>query len=212
MFTGIIESLGTIRSLDRNDDGITLWIDLAGLDTSTTRVGDSIAVNGTCLTVTRQEGNEARFDVSGETLSKCLIGQWQETDRVNLERAMTLATPLGGHLVSGHVDGIGTLVQRRDDADSSWMQISTNRDIGRFIAIKGSLAVDGISLTSNKVYDEGEVTYIELTLVPHTLAMTTLSNLESGNKVHIEIDLIARYLDRMSQSDADSASHKLAAD
>lgn len=206
MFTGIIQSRGTVRAVERNSDGVRLRVDMGQIDDSDVAIGDSIAVNGVCLTVTRKENNEAQFDVSTETLSKCLVGNWQVGTRVNLEKAMTLNTPLGGHLVSGHVDGVGSLLSRRDDADSTWMKFTVPRSIGRFIAIKGSVTVDGISLTSNNVYDVGEVTHFELTLVPHTLTMTTLETARAGDEVHLEIDLIARYLERMHQSDSTSAA------
>jgi len=204
LFTGIIESRGTVRAVATHCDGLGLEVDVGGLDTAAITVGDSIAVNGACLTVVSLDGNVARFDVSGETLSKCLIGEWRCGDTVNLETALTLGKPLGGHLVSGHVDGIGQLDERVTGADSSWMRFTAPRSIGRFIAVKGSIAVEGISLTSNNVYDDADTTFFELTLVPHTLAMTTLDALKPGCKVHLEIDLIARYLDRMQESDSGS--------
>lgn len=199
MFTGIIESLGTIVSKHESAGSVVLLIELGELDASTLATGDSIAVNGACLTATRFQDNSVRFDVSPETLSKCLIGEWKIGDKVNLERALTLQKPLGGHLVSGHVDGIGQLIERRDESDSTWMQFETPRTIGRFIAVKGSITIDGISLTSNAVKDVDENTRFEISLVPHTLAMTTLSNLIEGSHVHLEIDLVARYLERMNQ-------------
>ena len=208
MFTGIIEALGHVVSMQPSVnqagaiEGLAIEIDLTTLPTEKISIGDSIAVNGTCLTVIRLEDAIARFDVSAETLSKCLIGEWKEGQKVNLERALTLQTPLGGHLVSGHVDGTGCLRQRRDNIDSSWMRFSASRAIGRFIAIKGSITIDGISLTSNNVYDEGETTIFEVTLVPHTLAMTTIGMLKQDTSVHLEIDLVARYLQRMADSDA----------
>jgi len=201
MFTGIIETLGTIVSSDHDHAGLKLSINLDGLAIDEIAIGDSIAVNGTCLTVTRLEGAVGWFDVSPETISKCLIGEWQIGDKVNLETALTLNKPLGGHLVSGHVDGTGQLVERRDGEESSWMRFSAPREIGRYIAMKGSVTVDGISLTSNAVFDEGKTTYFDLTLVPHTLAMTSLGAIQTGSRVHLEIDLMARYLDRMQESD-----------
>jgi len=201
MFTGIIESLGTIVSKHEAAGGVVLQIDLGELDASALAIGDSIAVNGACLTATRFEDNSVRFDVSPETLSKCLIGEWKIGDKVNLERALTLQKPLGGHLVSGHVDGTGRLIERRDGSDTTWMQFEAPRAIGRYIAVKGSITIDGISLTSNTVKDADENTRFEITLVPHTLAMTTLGNLIEGDHVHLEIDLVARYLERMNQAD-----------
>ncbi len=201
MFTGIIETLGTVISASVDHSGIKLTVDLTGLALGEISTGDSIAVNGTCLTLTHLDNNVGSFDVSPETISKCLIAEWKEGERVNLETALTLSTPLGGHLVTGHVDGTGNLVERKDSAESTWMRFRAPREIGRFIAMKGSITVDGISLTSNAVFDEGETTYFDLTLVPHTLAVTSLGEMKQGSRVHLEIDLMARYLDRMHQSD-----------
>lgn len=201
MFTGIIEALGCIVSKQDNAAGVVLQVDLGGLEVSGVQIGDSIAVNGACLTVTEINDTIARFDVSPETLSKCLIGVWAAGDRVNLERALTLQKSLGGHLVSGHVDGTGELIERRDATESTRMIFETTREIGRYIAIKGSISVDGISLTSNTVEDIGETTRFEVTLVPHTLSVTTLGKLCEQDRVHLEIDLVARYLERMHESD-----------
>ena len=212
MFTGIILAKGTILGIEKSratstsSMGLELWVDIAGLELTAIHIGDSIAINGTCLTVTQLDQTAARFDVSGETLSKCLIGHWQVNQQVNLETALTLQTPLGGHLVSGHVDGIGHLDKRVDSADSTWMQFSASRDIGKFIAIKGSITVDGISLTTNHVFDEGEETCFEVTLVPHTLNKTNLGTLNVDDNVHLEIDLLARYLQRMMESEAQSVA------
>ncbi|MBX2870105.1 MAG: riboflavin synthase [Acidiferrobacterales bacterium] len=201
MFTGIIEALGSITSTEPDHKGLRLQVDLSGLRVSDISIGDSIAVNGTCLTVTQLNGNTGCFDVSPETLDKCLIGQWRVGESVNLETALTLNKPLGGHLVSGHVDGTGELIERRDSEESTWMRLRTEREIGRYIAVKGSITVDGISLTSNQVFDEGETTFFDLTLVPHTLAVTSLGAMKKGTSVHLEIDLMARYIDRMQHSD-----------
>ncbi len=201
MFTGIVESVGRIAAVKTGADGIVLDVNLGGLDTQSIRPGDSVAVNGACLTVTQLHDTVARFDVSTETLDKCLMGQWQVGDRVNLEPALTLQKPLGGHLVSGHVDGTGTLDSMETGADSTWMRFAVPLELGRYIAIKGSVALNGVSLTTNRVVDDDDVTQFELTLVPHTLAMTTLADLTPGDAVHVEVDMLARYLDRMQQAD-----------
>ena len=200
MFTGIIETLGSIESLEKGDDGAVLRVDLNEIKASEINVGDSIAVNGVCLTVTRLEHDVAQFDVSPETVTKCLIDEWQVGDSVNLESALTLEKPLGGHLVSGHVDGTGLLVERHDADEATRMTFETPIKIGRFIAIKGSITVDGISLTSNTVEDSDQITRFEVTLVPHTLANTTLGSLRENSRVHLEIDLVARYLARLNES------------
>ncbi len=207
MFTGIIEALGTIISVESSaaDSGRSaiLAVDTGSLTVAETRVGDSIAVNGVCLTVTRVQSvkNIVHFDVSPETLAKCLIDQWRAGDRVNIESALTLQKPLGGHLVSGHVDGKGVLIKRLDRAQSSSMQFRSPRSIGRYIAVKGSITVDGISLTSNQVEDQQDKTLFEVTIVPHTLKCTNLGSIVEGNSVHLEIDLLARYIERIRESD-----------
>lgn len=207
MFTGIIESLGSIVAIETanqagESNALVLHVALGKLPLDNLHIGDSIAVNGACLTVTSLAKSTARFDVSAETRSQCLIGDWRVGDVVNLESALTLQTPLSGHLVSGHIDGSGNLLSRRDNTQCSWLQFETPRSIGRFIAVKGSIAIDGISLTSNRVVDSADTTRFEVALVPHTLTMTTLGRLTVGSAVHLEIDLVARYLHRIAQSDA----------
>lgn len=206
MFTGIVEALGRVDRVLPGRDGLVLWVDLGKMDCNSIKIGDSVAVNGACLTVTELERELGRFDVSSETMSKCLVEQWSAGTMVNLEQALTLARPLGGHLVSGHVDGISELIDLRVSADSTWMQFAVDRSLGRYVAIKGSVAIDGVSLTSNHVEDHGEISRFDLTLVPHTLAMTTLGTLKVGSRVHLEVDMLARYLDRIKQSDQ-AASH-----
>ncbi|NKB62033.1 MAG: riboflavin synthase [Gammaproteobacteria bacterium] len=204
MFTGIIQSVGKIISSQPLSGGLELVIDLGALDSSRINLGDSIAVNGTCLTVTKIEGTRACFDVSTETLDKCLISEWSRDDFVNLELALTLNTPIGGHLVSGHVDGTGVLLKCIPGEEYTRMVFKASRDIGRFIATKGSVTVDGISLTSNSVTDNSEYTEFDVMLVPHTLANTTLGRAKVGMSVHLEIDLVARYLQRLIDSDSGS--------
>ncbi len=201
MFTGIIEATGRISAINPVPDGLTLYVDLGNLEAEVIRAGDSIAVNGVCLTVTRIDGGISRFDVSRETMDRCLVGDWKVGDGMNLESALTLSKPLGGHLVSGHVDGTGVLDAVVPGGESTWMRIRVSRNLGRFVAIKGSVAVNGVSLTSNRVTDDGEETMFELTLVPHTLSMTTLGGLAAGDGVHIEVDLLARYLQRLLQTE-----------
>ena len=201
MFTGIIEAVGRVTEIGPAGDGLRLLVDLGELDTSRVNLGDSIAVSGICLTVTSIDDNVAAFDVSPETLQKTLLGHWRANHLANLEPALTLGTPLGGHLVSGHVDGSGSLDAVEVGSASTEMKIRLPRSLGRYIATKGSVTVDGVSLTTNQVRDEGEETVFDLTLVPHTLAKTTLGGLKPGYRVHIEVDMMARYLDRMLQSD-----------
>jgi riboflavin synthase len=208
MFTGITVAIGKVTDIVPAGDGLHISVDLGELDVSLIRPGDSIAVSGVCLTVTGLQDTLATFDVSRETIDKTLMNHWRAGHRANLEPALTLDRPLGGHLVSGHVDGSASLEAVEAGSDSTWMRFRVPRALGRFIAIKGSLALDGVSLTSNHVEDDGDDTLFDLTLVPHTLAQTTLGGLRPGYRVHIEVDMMARYLDRMMQSDrsADAAA------
>ncbi len=200
MFTGIVQSIGKIVQAQQISGGLRLIIDLGMLDPTGISLGDSVAVNGACLTVTHIDGSDASFDVSAETLGKCLIGDWSEGDVVNLELALTLQTPIGGHLVSGHVDGTGILVKCEPGESYTRMVFSTSRQIGRFIATKGSVTIDGISLTTNSVNDRVDFTEFDVMLVPHTLASTTLGRARAEMSVHLEIDLVARYLQRLIES------------
>lgn len=197
MFTGIIQSIGSVSAMSAN--GASLSIDLKQLDLAHIRLGDSIAVNGACLTISRVEKNIAHFDVSSETLEKCLIGSWQVGERINLEPALTLQTPIGGHLLSGHIDGTAELIDRQDEQGVAVMQFETACAIGKFIAVKGSVAIDGVSLTTNKVTDSNQRTQFEITLVTHTLGQTTLGKLEKKSQVHVEVDQLARYIHRMGE-------------
>ena len=218
MFTGIVRSLGAVHSIRQHDGerggeggGCVLEVDLgalaAGTNPAPVCVGDSIAVNGACLTVAELRGARARFDVSPETLARCLIGEWTAGDRLNLEPALTLQTPLGGHLISGHIDGAGTLLERRraTDSECTRMQFSAPRAIGRLIASKGAIAVDGVSLTSNAVSDhhghDHDQTRFDVMLVPHTLQATTLGALQPGARVHLDVDSVARYVARLMEAD-----------
>ena len=195
--------MGQIQATDAQaDGGRSIAVALGGLEADAIRAGDSIAVNGVCLTVTRLLAEAAHFDVSGETLERCLVGQWRVGDRVNLEPALTPTTPLGGHLVSGHVDGIGRLQVRCAAAGGTQMRFSVPPELGRFVAVKGSIAVDGVSLTVNRLTDADERTEFEVMLVPHTLRHTTLDAIQPPAPVHIEVDMLARYVGRLAEFDA----------
>lgn len=202
MFTGIVRALGSVKSLRNHGDGCALEVDLGALDAGSLGPGDSIAVNGACLTVAELRPGAAGaacavFEVSPETLARCLIGQWAPGQALNLEPALTLQTPLGGHLVCGHIDGAGTVLERRPAAHCTHLRLAAPRAIGRLIAAKGSIAVDGVSLTSNRVSDHPGETRFEVMLVPHTLAATTLGALQPGGRVHLEADPLARYAQRL---------------
>ena len=206
MFTGIIQSIGEVVFRLPTPGGMELGIRSGArsgqLDPERISLGDSIAVNGACLTVTGLQDAVLRFDVSKETLSKCLVQTWQSGTEVNLETALTLETPVGGHLVSGHIDGFATLIKRQAGAGFATFVFATDHAAGRYVASKGSVAINGVSLTSNRVSDDRTRTTFDVALVPHTLENTTLGKLDEGDPVHIEVDQIARYIDRVNRFDS----------
>ncbi len=193
MFTGIIESIGTLAALERHGNDARLRIASEKLDLAGVRIGDSIAVSGVCLTVTDLLGDGFCVDVSHETLSCTTFSELRPGARVNLEKSLTPSTPLGGHWVSGHVDGVGTIAKRYPDGQSLRLHIKAPDALARYIASKGSICVDGVSLTVNAVSGAE----FEVNLIPHTLQETTLHNLVLGDSVNIEVDIIARYLERL---------------
>jgi riboflavin synthase len=202
MFTGIIQSIGRIARLEPRGGDVRLSIDAGKLDLARAALGDSIAVNGVCLTAVELTGRGFAADVSRETLSLTTLGTLTPGSPVNLEQALTLATPLGGHLVSGHVDGVGQIIEQREDARSWRLRIQAPAELARYIAPKGSICVDGTSLTVNGV--DGAV--FELNIVPHTLAETIIGGYRIGTRVNLEVDLIARYLERLLLGDAAAPS------
>jgi len=197
MFTGIIQAVGRIRRIEPRGGDLRLHVETGGLDLSDVALGDSIAVNGVCLTAVELPGDGFAADVSRETLSLTSLGALEAGSRVNLEKALTLQTRLGGHLVSGHVDGLGEIVERRDDARSVRFRVRAPDELARYIAHKGSITVDGTSLTVNAV--DGAV--FELNIVPHTLEQTIMDEYAPGRRVNLEVDLVARYLERLLLGD-----------
>jgi riboflavin synthase len=197
MFTGIIQSMGSIAALQRRDGDLRITIDSGTLPLLDVTRGDSIAVSGVCLTVVELGSDGFAADVSGETLKRTVLGRLAVNDAVNLEKALTLETRLGGHLVSGHVDGIGRVLSRRADSRSVQFAVQAPDELARYIATKGSICVDGVSLTVNGVRGAA----FDLNIVPHTLAQTTLGEYRPGREVNLEVDLIARYLERLLQGD-----------
>lgn len=199
MFTGIIQAKGRLQSAEAREGDKRLWIDTAGLDLSNTALGDSIAVNGVCLTAV--EFGDASFaaDVSNETMSLTTLGDLEPGDALNLELALTLNQPLGGHLVSGHVDGVGKVVGMRDESRSLRMDFEVPAELARYVARKGSITVNGVSLTVNEV----EGCRFGVNLVPHTLQETNLGDLVEGSPVNLEVDLVARYLERLLMGASD---------
>ncbi|MGD8557563.1 MAG: riboflavin synthase [Chromatiales bacterium] len=193
MFTGIIQATGTITRMESRNGDMRLSIATGKLDLSDVAMGDSIAVNGVCLTAVELPGDGFSADVSNETLALTTLGNLKVGSRVNLEKALTLSDRLGGHLVSGHVDGIGTVLERSPDARSERFVIEAPDVLARYIAQKGSVCVDGTSLTVNKV----DGARFELNIVPHTLQETIIGDYVPGSEVNLEVDLIARYLERL---------------
>jgi len=197
MFTGIIQAVGNIASLQQRGGDVRLCLHAGKLSMADVNLGDSIAVSGVCLTVIEKTASGFCADVSGETLRHTMIGSLGAGDAVNLEKALTLETRLGGHLVSGHVDGLGTVTARREDSRSVQFSVEVPAELARYIAVKGSICVDGVSLTVNAV--DGAV--FELNIVPHTLAETTMHTYQAGRQVNLEVDLVARYLERLLLGD-----------
>jgi riboflavin synthase len=195
MFTGIILATGRIVSTTERGGDLELVIDASGLGAGRTALGDSVCVQGVCLTVTRLDGARFSADVSRETLAKTTLGTLKSGARVNLEPSLRAGDPLGGHLVSGHVDAVGTLASLAEEARSRRLQFGLPEELMRFVAPKGSICIDGVSLTVNEI--EGR--RFGVNIIPHTYQVTTLGELIPGSRVNIEIDVIARYLDRLMQ-------------
>jgi riboflavin synthase len=197
MFTGIIQAVGHIASREARGGDARLVIDAAALDLADVAIGDSIAAAGVCLTVVAIDGARWIADVSAETLACTTLGALVVGDGVNLEKALRLADRLGGHLVSGHVDGVGRIARIDDDGASQRWTFSLPAALARYIAVKGSICVDGTSLTVNAV---GADTF-GVTLIPHTLAVTTFGARRAGDAVNLEVDLVARYVERLYSCD-----------
>ena len=196
MFTGIVTDIGQIRHVEKRGD--THIVIATHYDVATVDIGASIACSGVCLTVV-DKGSAAehwfQVTVSGETLAKTAIGDWMPGDAVNLERPLRLGDELGGHIVSGHVDGVATIVEMHDEGESRRMMFEAAPELMRFIAPKGSVALDGVSLTVNEVGKK----QFGINLIPHTLAVTTFGRLAIGSKVNLEVDLLARYVARLTK-------------
>lgn len=193
MFTGIIQAVGRIAVHEQQGGDARLVIDAAALDLGDVAIGDSIAVAGVCLTAVELEGARFSADVSAETLRLTTLGALRAGDPVNLEKSLRLADRLGGHLVSGHVDGIGTIARIDDDGASQRWTFSAPQALLRYIAVKGSICIDGTSLTVNTVERDA----FGVTLIPHTLAVTTFGARATGDAVNLEVDLVARYVERL---------------
>ena len=197
MFTGIVEAVGRITDVaphagaEGGQGGVRLLVDTGTLDTSAVAVGDSVAINGACMTVVARTGAQLAFDVSAESLR--WIAGLAQPGEVNLECALRFGDRVGGHLVSGHVDGVGTVTRFEPDGESRLLEVEAPPELSRYIAVKGSITVDGVSLTVNRI----DGARFSVNLIPHTLAVTTLGAFAPGRKVNLEVDLIARHLERL---------------
>jgi len=197
MFTGIIEAIGIVRALTPKGGDVRVYVQTGKLDLGDVKLGDSIAVNGICLTAVELPGDGFWADVSRETLARTAFIDLKAGSRVNLEKALTPSSRLGGHLVSGHVDGVGEVISREENARAIQFRIRAPRELARYIALKGSITVDGTSLTVNGLNGAE----FELTIVPHTLGETIMADYRSGRQVNLEVDLLARYLERLMLGD-----------
>ena len=199
MFTGIVTDVGMVRRVEQRGD---LRLEIrTGYDLATVDLGASIACSGVCLTVVDKgpEENGCWFavDVSGETQSRTAKDLWREGARLNLERSLRLGDELGGHIVTGHVDNVADVVAARNEGGSTHLMLSTPAQVGRALAPKGSVALDGVSLTINEVEDMGERTRFTLNVIPHTAQQTTLGDVQVGRQLNVEVDVLARYIERM---------------
>jgi riboflavin synthase len=193
MFTGIVQSVGVVREVEPRGGDVTIVVETPGLPLESAALGDSIAVNGVCLTAIRLESHAFAADVSRETLAMTTLGEWAPGTRVNLEPALKAGQPLGGHYVTGHVDGVGQVTSRHEDARSVRVEFELPPELARYVARKGSVCIDGVSLTVNAVSG----TRFDVNLVPHTLEVTILGQYRRGTAVNVEVDIIARYLERL---------------
>jgi riboflavin synthase len=194
MFTGIVQTLGDIRAITPKGGDVEMLIGARTLGLENVAIGDSICVSGCCLTVTRLTADSFAVDVSTETLNVTTLKSWRAGDRVNLEKALVAGQPLGGHYVTGHVDGVARVVERHDEARSVRMQFEVPGSLAKYVARKGSVCIDGVSLTVNEVNQAR----FAVNLIPHTLEVTTLSSYRVDSLVNFEVDIIARYVERLA--------------
>lgn len=195
MFTGIIEELGRVKAIEHQSDAVRLTIEGPKVVSDAHR-GDSIAVCGTCLTVIEHDANQFTADVMKETLDKTSLSSIKVGDPVNLERAMTAETRFGGHVVQGHVDGVGEIISREPSENWEWLRIRIPRELMKYVVYKGSITLDGVSLTVNEVGDD----FVGLSLIPETLAVTTLGSKAIGEKVNVEADVMAKHIERLLEA------------
>lgn len=210
MFTGIVEAVGTLSAMTPKGGDMSITVTCHDLDMSDVKLGDSIATNGICLTVVAMTDNSYSADLSLETLDKSAFAGYQIGDKLNLEKAMLPSTRFGGHIVSGHVDGVGEIIERHSVGRAIEYWVACPAAISKYIAEKGSITVDGISLTVNALRDDA----FKLTIVPHTSGQTTIDDFSVGKQVNLEVDVLARYMERLlhSQTQASSPTSRLTMD
>ncbi len=200
MFTGIVESVGSIVRVNRSDAGMEFSLVLGPVEPASLKLGDSISISGVCLTVTGIQEQSVDVQVSNETIARTNFGQYSVGTQVNIERPLTLNSPLGGHLVSGHIDGTAKCVSITPDGDSHRIVFEVSGEaLGKFMVQKGSVTIDGISMTVNSVVDRESLTQFDVNVIPHTLSVTTLGSLRVNESVHIEVDNVARYVNRLME-------------
>jgi riboflavin synthase len=195
MFTGIVTDIGTVRRAEQRGD-LRLEIE-TGYDLDSVDLGASIACSGVCLTVVDKGGDWFAVDISSETISRTAKDVWREGSKLNLERSLRLGDELGGHIVTGHVDAIGEVVDARREGDSTRIEVRVPNALGPMIAAKGSVALDGVSLTVNTVQDAGDAAVFTINVIPHTAQETTFAGIAAGRQLNVEVDVLARYIDRM---------------
>ena len=195
MFTGIVEELGRVAAIEKQGDAVRLTIE-GPLVSSDLNRGDSISVCGTCLTAVEHDAKGFTADVMQETLNRTSLGHLQVGDSVNLERAMTAATRFGGHVVQGHVDGVGEVISREPSENWEWVRVRVPADLMRYVVLKGSITIDGVSLTINEVGDD----WVGLSLIPETLRLTTLGSKQVGSHVNVEADVMAKHIERLLEA------------
>lgn len=197
MFTGIVEATGKIATVQPLEgEGLRVMVVSEHFPLTDVAIGDSIAVSGACMTVVAKTERSFKFDISAESL-RCTVGLDDPGREVNLEKAMRFGDRIGGHLVSGHVDGLGEVMKFQQVGESWQLVVQAEKSLAKYVAIKGSIVIDGVSLTTNQVKDVQDRCIFSVNLIPHTVEVTTLKHLKVGDKVNLEIDLIARYLERM---------------
>ncbi|KJY82299.1 riboflavin synthase subunit alpha [Vibrio galatheae] len=208
MFTGIVEAVGTLTAITPKGEDISVTVEVGKLDMSDVKLGDSIATNGVCLTVVDYSATSYSADLSLETLQKTGFADYQAGDKVNLEKAMLPTTRLGGHIVSGHVDGVGEIVERNMVGRAIEFWVAMPSEISKYVAEKGSITVDGISLTVNDLRKNA----FKLTIVPHTSEETTIADFHVGRKVNLEVDVLARYMERLLTSQQQQPESRITMD